>query len=147
MNPKPFVIRPSERQAPLNVMGTNVTVLASRDNARDQRITLQSGSEGQGPPPHSHEWDESFFVSSGAVSFTCAGETVMCGAGSFVHVPAGTVHSFAYGPDGGEMIEITGATSNAIEMFAALDREARLGPPDVGKAVEVLGDHGVAVHL
>ena len=147
MKLKPFVIQPADRQAPLNVVGTQVTVLASRDNSRDQRITLQSGSEGQGPPPHGHEWDESFFVSSGTILFTCAGETTMCGAGTFVHVPAGTVHSFAYGPDGGEMLEITGGQSKAIEMFSTLDREARMGATDVEKAVEVLGDHGVAVYI
>ena len=147
MDPKPYIVQPGDRQAALNVLGINVTVLASRDNSRDQRITLQIGTEGQGPPPHSHPWDESFYVTGGQVAFTCGGATAMCAAGTFVHVPAGTVHSFAYGPEGGEMIEITGAKSNAIEMFSALDRELAPGPPDLGKAVEVLGDHGVTVHV
>jgi hypothetical protein len=32
-------------------------------------------------------------------------------------------------------------------MFTALARELPPGPPDAGKAVQVLGDHGVKVHL
>jgi mannose-6-phosphate isomerase-like protein (cupin superfamily) len=145
MGSRPFVIKPADRDAALDVLGTQITVLVSGKDSQDQRITLQTGSEGTGPPPHSHGWDESFYVSRGQIQFICAGETTMCAAGTLVHVPAGTVHSFSYGPGGGEMIEITGRGSKAIEMFTALAREA--GPPDVIKAVQVLDEHGVKVHL
>ena len=147
MSSKLLVITPADRQPPLAVLGTHVTVLTSDNEPGDQRITLQTGAEGTGPPPHSHVWDESFFVSGGLVEFTCAGETTMCAPGTFVHVPGGTVHSFAYGPGGGEIIEITGRGSQAIEMFSALAREMPPGPPDLVHAVQVLGDNGVRVHL
>lgn len=147
MKPKTFVVTPADRKTALDVLGTKVTVLASEADSNGHRITLQSGSVGTGPPPHSHDWDESFFVSSGQIQFTCDGVTTMCSAGTFVHVPAGTVHSFSYGPDGGEMIEITGRESQAIEMFSALAREMPPGPPNVEKAIQVLGEHGVQVHL
>ena len=71
MNPKPFVIKPSDRTAALSVIGTKVTVLASRAETRDQQITLQSGDEGTGPPPHSHDWEESFYVTRGQIQFMC----------------------------------------------------------------------------
>lgn len=147
MDSKPFVIKPADRKAALDVLGTQITVLVSGTDSSDQRITLQTGSEGTGPPPHSHGWDESFYVSKGQIQFTCAGETTICTEGTLVHVPANIVHSFSYGPGGGEMIEITGRGSNAIEMFAALARELPPGPPDVVKAVQVLDAHGVKVHL
>jgi quercetin dioxygenase-like cupin family protein len=144
---KPFVVKPADRRTPLNVLGTQVTVLASSENSSDHRITVQTGSDGMGPPPHSHDWDESFYVSGGEVRFTCDGETTMCPAGSFVHVPAGTVHAFSYGPNGGELIEMTARGSNAIEMFSAFSREMPAGPPDVAKAVAVTGEHGVKLHI
>ena len=147
MNPKSFVIKPADRKTALSVLGTQVTVLASGEDSSEQRITLQTGSEGTGPPPHSHDWDESFYVSHGQIQFTCGGAATMCAAGTFVHVPAGTVHSFSYGPGGGEMIEITGARSQSIEMFSELARELPPGPPDVAKAIQVLGKHGCKVHL
>jgi hypothetical protein len=50
MSPKPFVIKPADRKTALNVLGTHVTVLASGGDSTDQRITLQSGGEGTGPP-------------------------------------------------------------------------------------------------
>ena len=147
MNPKPFIVKPGDRSAALNVIGTKVTVLASEADAQDQQITLQSGPEGMGPPPHSHDWDESFYVTKGQIQFTCGSETTMCTAGTLVHVPAGTVHAFSYGPGGGEMLEITGRRSKAVRMFAALNREIPPGPPDVAKVIHVLGEHGVKVHM
>ena len=147
MSPEPFVIKPADRKTALNVLGTQVTVLASGDDSSDQRITLQAGNEGTGPPPHSHDWDESFYVSGGQIQFTCGGETSMCAAGTFVHIPASTVHSFSYGPGGGELIEITGRRSHAIEMFEALADAIPPGPLDVAKAIQVCGEHGVKIHL
>jgi quercetin dioxygenase-like cupin family protein len=147
MTSKPFIVKPVDRGPALNVIGTQVTILASEQDIRDQQITVQSGDEGTGPPPHSHDWDESFYVTRGLIEFTCGGETSLCAAGTLVHVPAGAVHAFSYGAGGGEMLEITGRRSNAGPMFAALNREIPPGPPDVARVIEVLGDHGVTVHL
>src|SRR5262245_42452727 len=147
MSSKPFILRPADRKPALTVIGTQVAVLASGSEIEDQQITVQSGDEGTGPPPHSHDWDETFYVTQGQVVFTCAGETTRCAAGTLVHVPAGTVHAFQYGPGGGEMHESTGKRSNAVPMFTAMDREIPPGPLDVAKAIQVLCQNGVKVHM
>ena len=147
MSQPQFVVKPADRSPAMNVIGVKVTVLVSDADSKAQRITLQSGDEGVGPPPHSHEWDESFYVTRGQVQFSCAGQSTTCMPGTLVHVPAGTVHAFSFGPDGGEMLEVTGAGSNAIQMFSALDREIPPGPLDVPKVVQVAGEYGVAFHL
>ena len=69
----------------------------------------------------------------------------MCLPGTLVHVPAGTVHGFRYGPGGGEMFELTGQGSMATRMFTALSREIPAGPPDIPKVLEVLKENGVTV--
>jgi len=147
MIPKQLVLKPSDRSGALRVVGTNVTVLLSDASSKSQQITLQSGDEGTGPPPHSHPWDESFYVTKGQVQFNCGGETTMCPVGTLVHVPGGTVHAFSYGPGGGEMLEITGVGSKAIKMFSALDREVPPGPPDVSKLARVADEYGVTLDL
>src|ERR1041384_1237754 len=147
MNPHPFVVKPSDRTAARSVIGTKVTVLASRAETRDQQTTLQSGDEGTGPPPHSHDWDESFYVTKGQIQFTCGGETTICTAGTLIHVPGDTVHAFSYGPGGGEMLEITGGRSNAVDMFTAIDRQIPPGKPDVPRGIQILGEYGVKVHI
>ena len=147
MNPKQFVVKPDDRSPALSVVGTNVTVLVSDADSSGQQITLQSGDEGTGPPPHSHDWDESFYVTKGHVQFTCGAQTTMCVVGTFVHVPAGTVHAFSYGPGGGEMLEVTGVGSKAVQMFSALDREIPPGSPDVPQVVRVAGEYGLTFHI
>lgn len=147
MNSRPLVVTAGDRGTTLTVVGTNVTVLVSDTDSSDQQITLQSGDEGTGPPPHSHDWCESFYVTKGQVRFTCSGQTTMCVAGTLVHVPPGVVHSFSYGPGGGEMLEVTGRGSKAVQMFSALDREIPPGPPDVPKVIQVAGEYGVKFHI
>jgi len=147
MSSKPFVLRPADRKPALSVVGTQVTVLASMSDTEDQQITVQSGDEGTGPPPHSHPWEESFYVTKGQIAFTCGGETTMCTVGTLVHVPAGTVHAFSYGPGGGEMLELTGGRSKAISMFTALDREVPPGPLDVAKVIRVAGEYDAKLHI
>jgi quercetin dioxygenase-like cupin family protein len=140
-------VKPGDRRQPLSAVGVQIEVLVSEDASKSQRITHQTGGEGVGPPPHSHSWDESFYVLKGQVLFTCAGETTACSAGTLVYVPGGTVHAFAFGPGGAEMLEMTGSGSQAIQMFRAMDRELVPGPIDVPKTVEVCGRFGLTFHL
>ncbi|HKC73394.1 MAG TPA: cupin domain-containing protein [Chloroflexota bacterium] len=49
-----------------------------------------------GPPPHRHlREDETFVVLEGALEFRANGRTVSAPAGTVIHVPRGTVHSYA----------------------------------------------------
>lgn len=147
MSSQATVIAPEERGSPLSVIGTQITVLSANTEASQAQVTFQSGPEGTGPAPHSHPWEESFYVTRGKVIFHCGDSTRVCEAGTFVHVPAGAIHAFSYGPGGGEMLEITGRDSGAIGMFTALDREIPPGPPDIPKLVEVARQHGTTFHL
>lgn len=147
MSTKPFIVKPGDKIPALNVVGIKVDVLVSDTVSQSQQITLQSGDEGVGPPPHTHPWDESFYVTKGEVRFTCDGQTTNCSVGTLVYIPAGTVHAFSFGPGGGAMLEITAAGSKAVQMFSALDREVAPGPLDVPKVVQVAGAYGVALQV
>jgi len=147
MNTKPFFVKPGDRAAPLNVVGIQITLLAPEHAMSNQQMTLQAGDEGIGPPPHSHAWDETFYVTKGQVEFSAGSNSTTGEAGTLVYVPAGTVHAYKFGPGGGEMLEITGARSNAAAMFTAAAREIPPGPLDLDRAVAVLAANGVNVHV
>jgi quercetin dioxygenase-like cupin family protein len=138
-------VTPADYDLALNVLGTKVTVLASNAATQSYEITLQQGDEGTGPPLHSHNWDEFFFVLKGKIEFTCGGKTVMCIPGTLVHVPAGTIHGFRYGTGGGEMLELTGQGGFATKIFTVISKEIPPGPPDIPKVLEVLKQNGVTV--
>ena len=146
MSKAPFFVRPETYQSALSVVGTDVTVLASTQDTDGQEFTYQSGAKGMGPPPHSHDWDETFFVTKGSVEFTCAEKTELCTPGTLVFIPGGTKHAFKYGANGGEMLEITGVGSLATQLFRAVDSEIPPGRPDIEKIVDVLAENGVTIH-
>ncbi|MCV0428129.1 MAG: cupin domain-containing protein [Roseibium sp.] len=144
---KPFSISPAEYADALNVMGDKINVLARRETTGSYAITLVQGHEGNGPPPHSHQWDESFFVIRGEVEFTFEGKTKRAVTGTLVHFPAGTVHSFTFCKGGADVLEITGEGTQAIEMFSALDREIAAGSNDLARTAEVLEQNGVKLAI
>jgi quercetin dioxygenase-like cupin family protein len=145
MKAQPFVVTPKDYDPALNVLGIKITVLASNTATQAYEITRQRGETGMGPPPHSHDWDESFYVVAGEVEFTCAGKSVVCSPGTLVHVPAGTVHSFRYLADGCDVLEIAGQGGTATQMFTAISREIPPGPLEIPKLLEVLKQHRVTV--
>lgn len=146
MHKEPFVVRPQDRQRPLSVVGCGVTVLANNERTGSYEITLQSGQEGMGPPPHSHPWDEAFFVVEGNVHFVLDGKTLLAEAGTLIHIPAGTIHGFQFHAGGGRMLEVTGNGGGATRMFTAMDAEVPPGPPDIDFLVQLLARHRVSVH-
>ncbi|MBI5911779.1 MAG: cupin domain-containing protein [Betaproteobacteria bacterium] len=145
MNIQPFVVIPKNYPHPLNVIGVKVTVLASNAATQGYEITMQEGDEGSGPPPHSHNWDESFYVVKGKVECSHGDKTVMAEPGTLVHLPAGTVHSFRFSVGGGAMIEISGPGGFASKIFTNIDKEIPPGPPDIPKLIGILQQHGVTV--
>jgi len=147
MNRAAFIVKPETYQPALKVVGTDIILLASKEKTQGQEFTYQSGENGMGPPPHSHDWDETFFVVKGSVEFTCDGKTELCQSGTLVFVPGGTIHAFQYGPQGGEMLEITGIGSKAAQFFTAIDAEIPPGPPDIEKIVKVSTENGVTINL
>jgi len=145
MSKTALILKPEKYGSALSVGGSEVTVLASQKDTAGQEFTYQAGEQGLGPPPHSHAWDESFFVISGSVEISCDGKTEMCTPGTLVFVPGGTVHSFQYGSDGGEMLEITSAGGKAAQMFTEIDAESPADPPDFAKIIEIMRRNEVTV--
>src|SRR5438477_9880920 len=58
---------------------------------------LTAGPE-LGPPPHIHRNnDESFYILEGTFDFSLAGQAFSAGAGAFVYLPRGVVHTHRAG--------------------------------------------------
>lgn len=140
---RPFVVAPEDYAPALDIVGEHVTVLASGEATEGYEIFLQRGPAGSGPPPHSHPWDESFYVVKGRIDFGIGSESATASPGTLVHLPAGTVHWFRFRTDG-EMVSIT-SRLGASRMFADMAREVAPVNPDVGKLAEVGSRHGLKV--
>ena len=143
MNAKAFVVTPMNRPQELNVVGEHITVLASGVATGGYEIFLQEGPESSGPPPHSHPWDESFYVVKGRIEFGIGEDKLVAVPGTLVHLPAGTTHWFRFGEGGGQMVSMT-SRLGASRMFTDIDREISPTRPDLEKLIGVGAHHGLA---
>src|SRR5258708_32955540 len=90
---KPFVVTPDRAAFPLNIVGEQVTVLASGAQTGGYEIFLQVGPEGGGPPPPSVPGACTVFWTKGETGFRLDGGQMMTALrGALVHRPAGTTH-------------------------------------------------------
>ena len=143
MSRKAFALFPEERARSLNVVGEQITVLVSKGATHGYEIFLQEGPEGSGPPPHKHQWHESFYVVKGNIEFGIGDDTMTAVPGTLVHLPAGTVHWFRFGKGGGQMVSMTGEGSEASALFTDIDAEIPVGSPDMKKLQKVIERNGV----
>ena len=146
MPPKPFVVQPEDRAEPINVVaGDKIWVLASKEATQGYEIFLQEGLPGSGPRSHSHDWDETFIVINGDLTFAINGEEMTAKEGTLVHLPAGTLHEFKFGDNGAKMISITGVGSNASSLFSELAAENLNNPPSQKKLIEIIAKNGMHI--
>lgn len=146
MNHQPMVVTPENRATPLNVVGEHVTVLASSAQTGSFEIFHQTGPENSGPPPHSHPWDEAFFVVHGEVEFTVGDLSSVATPGTLVQVPADTVHCFRIAVDGAQMLSVT-SRHGASELFQDIDRNISPVDPDLGALLAIGTAHGLTLAM
>jgi quercetin dioxygenase-like cupin family protein len=142
--PEPFVVTPETTPAALNVVGEQITVLASGAQTGSYEIFRQAGPEGSGPPPHCHPWDESFYVVKGEIAFGVNDRDMVAVPGTLVHLPAGTMHWFRFGKGGGEMISMTSREAASL-FFTDVHNAVSPEQPDIPKLVQVAAKHQLTV--
>ena len=145
--PKPLIVAPADAPAPLKVVGEEIAVLAPGASTGSYEIFRQTGPEGSGPPPHSHPWDEAFYVLEGSVVFGVdTVQDVVAVPGTLVHIPGGSVHWFRFGESGGAMVSMT-SRAGAADFFAQVAREVAPVDPDLGTLVGIATAHGLNIPL
>ncbi len=143
---EPIIVTPASAPRPLNIVGEQLTILASGAQTGSYEIFHQAGPEGSGPPPHNHPWDEAFYVISGEIAFGVGDEEMIAQPGTLVHLPAGTTHWFRFGAGGGEMVSMT-SREGASHMFTDFDREVSPVNPDIEKLIALGRPYGLEVPL
>jgi quercetin dioxygenase-like cupin family protein len=94
-------------------------------------------------PPHTHAWDEAYYILSGAVEMMLGERVFEAGAGTFVRIPPNTVHAFTGRAAPGTRLLTLLAPAGAEAFFADLDRYASSEAPDMEKVIEIAVRHGV----
>ncbi len=147
MSIKPFIVLPESRPRSLNVVGEQIAILASKGATHGYEVFFQEGPDGSGPPPHSHPWDETFYVIRGDIEFGIDEKSMTAKPGTLVHLPAETVHWFRFGKGGGQMISMAGIGSRASTLFTDIDAEIPVGPPDIERLQNIAKRNAVRMFV
>ena len=76
-------VKAGERK-PLNVLGMPLTMLCeAHETGGAWSLFEEKVPLGMGPPPHRHDWDESYYILEGEVEFTIDGRSVRSSRADF----------------------------------------------------------------
>jgi quercetin dioxygenase-like cupin family protein len=91
-----ILTRSDEPKAPhIGLVGdTYTTLLTGKDTAGRYCLIDMHIPPGGGPPPHRHDFEETFTIVEGEVEFTFRGAKSIASAGQTVHIPANAPHQF-----------------------------------------------------
>jgi quercetin dioxygenase-like cupin family protein len=107
------IVESGSRPAPKRIAGFDIRILLSGDDAQAFEVFLTSGKDGTGPAPHSHPWDETFYVLRGPVVFGVGEREQAVEAGTLLHVPGGERHWYRFGVEEGEFLSFTSGKAAA----------------------------------
>lgn len=130
------IVEPGRRPEPMRIAGFDIQTLLSGDDAQAFEVFLTSGRDGTGPAPHSHPWDETFFVLRGPVLFGVGEREQSVNAGTLLHVPGGERHWYRFSDEEGEFLSLTSGKA-AAAMYRDLAALAADSPKTEYRAVAI----------
>ncbi len=84
-----------ENSRHIGLVGDTYTILLTgKDTAGRFCLIDMHIPPGGGPPPHRHDYEETFIVLEGEIEATFRGAKVLARAGETIHIPANAPHQF-----------------------------------------------------
>lgn len=109
----------SESLPHIGLAGDTYTVLLSgKDTAGQFCLIDMHIPPGGGPPPHRHDFEESFILLEGEIEATFRGEKSIARAGQTIHIPANAPHQFRNASDKGVHLLCICSPAGQEEFFA-----------------------------
>jgi quercetin dioxygenase-like cupin family protein len=125
-----------DQVAPWDVVGDQIRPLLR--GAAFEVFDLR-GPRDSGPPPHSHPWDEAYFLLEGQVLVQAGDDEVRLQPGQFIHVPANTTHLYRILSEEARFLVIT-SPAGAADFFEDVDHSGAT-PADMPRLIEVAQRH------
>ncbi|MBL8517357.1 MAG: cupin domain-containing protein [Betaproteobacteria bacterium] len=112
----------------LQVLADRIRILvgAEQTGAKYEVFEL-TGHEGSGPPPHSHPWDEAYFMLDGEVDMFISGTSCRARRGDFLLAPGGATHGFRIVSGSARFLVLTSGSGGG-KFFRAMDSEVGFPP-------------------
>lgn len=137
------IVRAGDRPA-MNVLGMPLTMLCeASETGHAWSLFEEVIPPGMGPPCHSHDWDEAYYILDGEIDFEIEGETVRSRRGDFNYLPRNTVHGFKGASAEPARVLIFAAPAHGSEFFREISAEVQNLPADAAKIPAIGERHGI----
>lgn len=123
------------------VLGETLTPLLTHAMGSSIELFETNGAPGGGPPPHTHPWEEIYFVLSGEMEVVIDGRVTLLGPSDHIHIPAGALH--AYKTPGRTHFLTIVSKGNASKFFRQVATEVDMSPPDIAGVLRIGAEHGI----
>jgi quercetin dioxygenase-like cupin family protein len=138
------------------IVGDTYTFKAASEDTGGAYMLFEANVPPQsGPPPHIHHWeDEAYYILDGQVEILDNDRTFVAGAGSFVHIPRGTLHRFKNVGETTARILVLFTPGGFENFFFEVGLPAKeggtappLGPKEIERTLAAAPKHGMEVRL
>ena len=100
-----------------------------------------------GPPPHTHAWDEAYFVTESGVQYTVGEQRFTATVGDFVCTQGGVMHGFRGASQQPARVLVFDAPAHAGAFFKRVDHEVTEVPRDLPKVFDISRSTGIRLVL
>ena len=153
----PATIRGPKEGRRIGIVGDVYRFLATGEDTAGKYATFEAiVPPGSGPPPHIHSREEeSFLVLEGEMTFQLGEERIVAGEGTFLNMPAGSLHCFRNESGKTARLLITVAPAGLEQMFFEVGQpladDAETAPPpsqaEIEKLLEAAPRYGVEIKV
>ncbi|MDO6695418.1 cupin domain-containing protein [Aliiglaciecola sp. 3_MG-2023] len=128
----------------LAVLGMRLKFLCTAEETNGRYSSmLNTVPKGLGAPPHSHPWDESFYVLQGQVELRLGDTITRMNPGDYALVPANHVHGFTGLSDEEGLLITFESPSHSHSFFQEINDRVKTMPDDLYKMPDIGERHKV----
>lgn len=115
-------LKESRNEQPYNVLGMLTFLkISGKDTNGQMSMFYGDYRKNQGPPLHSHDLDETFYVTEGEFIFQLGTKKVRAIAGSTIFIPRNTPHAFLITSKIGRTLFMLSPAGDVEALFAKYD--------------------------
>src|ERR1700719_403432 len=130
----------SQKVAHVGVVGDTYTILLTGDDTNGRFCLIDMHvPPGGGPPPHRHDFEETFVIVEGEIEATFRGEKRVVKTGDTIHIPANAPHQFHNSSSAAVRMLCICAPAGQEEFFTEVGTPVATRitpPPKLGKAAQ-----------
>ncbi|WP_341530342.1 cupin domain-containing protein [Nostoc sp. UHCC 0302] len=91
---KPIILAPKEGKQ-FSILGGQFTTKATEEETNQAWIIYEvTDTQENGPPLHTHPWEEAFYILEGELDIQVGTETILASTGFFINIPHNAPHAF-----------------------------------------------------